>query len=106
MSLTQNDLKRIREVIEEVVSPIVRDEVALVVRPIVQEEAEKSTAVLSGKLDALENDIKELYFMVDRLEKGFVTDPSFKKLPEEEQILRVNAWLIEFAKRKGVALPR
>ena len=94
MSLTQDDIKIIRTVIREEVREIVKDEVA------------KSTEILSGKIEALEDDIKELYFMVDRLEKGFVTDPKFKKLPEEEQILRVNAWLVEFAKRKGVALPR
>jgi hypothetical protein len=58
----------VREVVREEVRPIVREVVRDDVRPIVREEVklvvDSGLKELSGKVEALENDVKEIYFML------------------------------------------
>jgi len=82
MSLTQSDLQEIRNIVHEAIAP------------------------LEGRLEALENDIKEIYQMLKDLRGAAITDNNFRKLPAEERLLVINAELIAAAKELGVTLPR
>jgi ABC-type cobalamin/Fe3+-siderophores transport system ATPase subunit len=86
MSLTQSDLQEIRT--------IVRDEVTRAVTP------------LEGRLEALENDIKEIYTMLKDLQGSAITDKNFRKLSLKKRLLTINAELLATAKDAGVTLPR
>lgn len=80
MSLSYEDLQAIRKIVEETVDPI------------------------KGELEALGNDIKEIYNMLSRVQKSpdsiHIQRPSL-----EEKILKLHAELIEAAKQAGVTLP-
>ncbi len=82
MSLTQDDLQQIKSIVENAVEPIY------------------------GKLEALEGDIKELYFMIADLQRSSITDKDFKKLTLEKKLLTLNAELLNAAKEAGITLPR
>lgn len=86
MSLTSQDLIQIREVVEGIF--------------------DRKLEPIIGGLEALENDIKEIYFMIERLEKGAITDKNFRKLSVEEKLLKLNAELLAAAKQAGITLPR
>jgi hypothetical protein len=81
MALTYNDLQEIRKIVEETVSPI------------------------KGDLEALSNDIKEIYGMIADLQKSQKPDKDFSKLSIENKILKLHSQLIEAAKQAGVTLP-
>ncbi len=80
MSLTFDDLQAIRKIVEETVDP------------------------LKGEIEALSNDIKEIYEMLADPQKASTTD-TFKKSSLEEKILRLHAELVEAAKQANVTLP-
>lgn len=81
MSLSQQDLLQIRQVIEDVFDRKIE--------PIV------------GELTALRNDIKEICNMIARLERHPVRlDPKFTRLLVKEQILQLNAALVALAKKR------
>ncbi len=61
---------------------------------------------LDGRVEALENDIKELYFMQTGRENISLTDPTFAKLPLEKKLLVFNTELLGMAKQAGITLPR
>lgn len=82
MSLTQTDLLQIRGIVEEAVEPI------------------------HGKLNALHNDIKEIYDMLADLQHSTITDKKFSKLSIEEKLLKLNAELLAAAKQANIKLPR
>ena len=82
MSLTQDDLLQIEAIFDKKLDP------------------------LFGKLEALENDIKEIYEMLSELQKATTVDRDFRKLSLEEKLLRVNAELIATAQQAGIQLPR
>lgn len=86
MSLNSEDLLQIRQIIEDVF--------------------DRKIEPLMGKLEALRNDIKEIYSMIAKLERGTITDSSFQKLTLEEKLMRLNAELLAAAKQAGVTLPR
>lgn len=86
MSLTANDLQEIRT--------IVRDEVSRQIEP------------LNGEIQALRNDIKEIYRMPAELQSITITDKVFEKLSLEKKLLTLNAKLVAAAKQAGVTLPR
>ena len=81
MSLTSDDLQAIRKIVEETVSPI------------------------KGDLQALGNDIKEIYDMITDLQKGSLGKEPSSKLGIEQKLLKLHADLIEAAKQAGVTLP-
>ncbi len=81
MSLSTEDLQSIRQIIEETVSPI------------------------KGELEALRNDIKEIYEMIAVVQKNSTSKQSFQKLSVEEKLLNLHSDLIEAARQAGVTLP-
>ncbi len=81
MSLSYDDLQAIRKIVEETVNPI------------------------RGDIEALSNDIKEIYQMIAELQKTVGGNESFQKLSIEKKILRLHAELLEAAKQAGVTLP-
>lgn len=82
MSLTQSDLQEIRSIVEKVVEP------------------------LKSEVQALRNDIKEVYGVIAELQGQIITDKNFNKLPLEQKLLTINAELITAAKQVGITLPR
>lgn len=87
MSLTNEDLLQISRLFDEAF--------------------EKNVAPIKGELEALRNDIKDIYGMIANLGKHSVLiDASFTKLPVKEQILQLNAALVALAQKEGITLPR
>lgn len=90
MSLTNEDLVQIRDIVEGVF--------------------DRKIKPVLGEIQALRNDIKEMYDMLADLNKRIseksILDPAFVELSEKEQLLRLNDILISTAKRLGVELPR
>jgi len=81
MSLSYDDLQAIRTIVEETVNP------------------------LRGDIEALSNDVKDIYEMISDLQKAIGVNGSFEKLSIEKKILRLHAELVEAAKQAGVVLP-
>ena len=94
MSLTNDDLQAIRDIIKDEVSSIVRGTVKEELRP------------MSEELEALRNDIKEIYDMLSGLESEVAPDAQFTKLSLEQKLLRLNSELLAAAKQAGISLPR
>jgi len=94
MSLTSDDLQAIRE--------IIKTELAITVREAVKEELRP----ISGELEALRNDIKEIYETLSGLEGKMAPDEQFSKLPLEQKLLKLNSELLAAAKQAGISLPR
>ena len=82
MSLTTDDLQDIQTIIKDEINP------------------------LRGDIEALSNDIKEIYEMISELQSSTITDKSFKKKSLEDKLLTVNAELLAMAKQAGITLPR
>lgn len=81
MSLSYEDLQAIRKVVEEAIHPV------------------------QGDIEALANDVKEIYDMLAALQKKPGGSQSFEKLSVEKKLLKLHAELIEAAKQAGVTLP-
>ena len=89
MSLTQEDLLQIRSIVEDVVTP------------------------LRGDIEALNNDIKEIYKMISDLQvevaelKNTIAGPdSLQRMTTEQKIIRAYSDIVAVAKQAGVTLPR
>lgn len=82
MSLTHDDLQAIRNIVEETVNP------------------------LRGDIEALNNEIKEIYAMISDLQSKMIPDKQFQKLNLEEKLLKLNSELLAAAKQAGITLPR
>jgi hypothetical protein len=82
MSLTSTDLADIRGILKEELRP------------------------LQGKLEALSNDIKEIYGMISDLQNKTLPEKQFQKLSVEQKLLKVNSELLFAAKQAGIRLPR
>jgi len=81
MSLSYEDLQAIRTVVEEAIHPV------------------------RGDIEALTNDVKEIYEMLAELQKKSVGSKSFEKLSIEKKLLKLHAELIEAARQADVTLP-
>ena len=81
MSLTTSDLHEIRNIVEEVVQP------------------------LTNEIQALRNDIKDIYEMIAELQNNN-PERKFDKLSLENKILALNSKLMIAAKQAGITLPR
>lgn len=81
MSLTQDDLQQIEAIFDKKLKPVL------------------------GELEALRNDIKEIYDMIADLQSA-TTDKEFKKKSLEEKLLTLNTELLAAAKQAGINLPR
>lgn len=69
-------------------------------------EVKSSLSMLNGRVEALENDVKELYKLQNGHDNLTLVDKKFAKLPIEEKILVFNAELLKMAKQAGITLPR
>ncbi len=76
------------------------------IRAIVREEVGSQVAPLAGRIEALENDVKEIYAMLSRMEKLLMPDKEFQKLSVERKLLKLNRDLQAMAREAGVSLPR
>jgi len=81
MSLTYEDLQAIRTIVEETVDP------------------------MKGELEALSNDVKDIYEMLAEIQKNSVSNNSSEKHSLEQKILSMHDSLVEAAKQAGVILP-
>lgn len=61
---------------------------------------------LDGRVEALENDIKEIYLMLADLQKGSDAEKQFKKLSLEKQLLKTYKEVLLVAKEAGVDLSK
>lgn len=60
---------------------------------------------LLGKLEALESDVKEIYYMLAKIDKSHTSSEKFSKLSLEQKILKTYKELKQTAKEAGVILP-
>lgn len=81
MSLSYEDLQAIRKVVEETIDPV------------------------RGSIEALTNDVKEIYAMLAELRKKPGGSESFEKLSIEKKLLKIHTELVEAARQAGVTLP-
>jgi hypothetical protein len=81
MSLSYEDLQAIRTVVEEAIDPV------------------------RGDIEALSNDVKEIYEMLAELQKKPEGSEPFEKLSIEEKLLKLHTELVEAARQAGVTLP-
>ena len=98
MSLTQDDLQQIRTVVASVVEEVVRPTVQSAVEPLIEP--------LQNEIQALRNDIHEIYDMLADLQSATITDKEFKKRNLEDKLLTINAELLAAAEQAGITLPR
>lgn len=89
MSLSTNDLSEIRDIIESALA----------------RQSEEVIKPLQSELEALRNDIKDIYDMIVELQNN-QTNGNFTKLSLEQQILDLNSKLVIAARKAGVSLPR
>ena len=82
MSLTSTDLADIRGILKEELRP------------------------LQGELEALSNDIREIYGMISDLQNKTLPEKQFEKLSVEQKLLKLNSELLFAAKQAGIQLPR
>ena len=61
---------------------------------------------LEGRVAALENDIKDIYAMLSRLQHLAGSNRSFQQLSLENKLLKLNTELLATAKQAGITLPR
>ena len=106
MSLTTEDLKQIRTVVQEEIESrtrvIVREEIESAIRAQVIPRFDK----LEGNIEALNNDIKEIYEMISDLQKLTRQVAHFEKYDLEQKILTSYKNIVAIAKEAGVTLPR
>ena len=89
MSLATSDLDQIRNIVESALA----------------RQTEEAIKPLQGEMEAIRNDIAEIYDIIADLQKGSLTDKTFQKLSIEKKLLRLHSELIEAAKQAGVTLP-
>ncbi len=89
MSLSSSDLAEIRNIVESAISAQTKD----------------FMIPLQNEIEALRNDIKEIYDMIAESQKSNGSSNHLKKLTVEEKILQIHAELVEAAKQAGVVLP-
>lgn len=122
MSLTKQDLKDIRNVVLEALEVAViprldalEAEVAALKSEVASFKAETSRRLdaleaqmknTNGRLTALENDVKELYHMIDKKPSFGFGSKEYQKLPSEDKIHILDHEVGALAKDMGVTLRR
>jgi len=94
MSLTTTDLRQIRVLVREEMDSIISTRI------------DPRFDTLEGHLEALENDIKEIYEMISGLHKLTRQVAHFEKYDLEQKILTSYKDLLSLAKEAGVELPQ
>ncbi|MEJ0072991.1 MAG: hypothetical protein WDN27_02810 [Candidatus Saccharibacteria bacterium] len=108
MSLTDDDLQAISGLLDQ---KIERD-----VRLVVREEAKSIVSdelipirlrldTMSHKVEALYNDVKDIYHMISDLQKTNRRVASFAKKDLEKKLVETYKELLAIAKREGIKLP-
>lgn len=82
------------------------DDDLLQIRNIVEDTFDRKLEPIIGKLDALEEDVKEIYRIISGLQRSAITDTDFRKKPVKERILILHAEVVTAAKELGVTLPQ
>lgn len=62
--------------------------------------------IIQEELEPLDNDVKEVYFMIRKLQGSAITDRQFSKMTIEKKLLTLNVELLAAAKQAGLTLPR
>lgn len=101
MSLTDNDLGQIRQIVRDEARVIVREEIDSAISARIEPRFDK----MEGNLEALENDIKEIYEMLAELQKHARPVAHFEKYNLEQKILESYHGVLAIAKEAGVKLP-
>jgi len=108
MSLTKDDLQAIADLLDQ---KIERD-----VRLIIREEAKSVVSselipirlkldTMGHKLEALYNDVKDIYHMLAELQKTDQKIAGFAKKDLEKKLIETYKDLLAIAKREGIKLP-
>jgi len=90
MSLTSSDLNEIRNIIESAL----------------MKQNQEVLHPIQGELEALRNDIKDIYDMIAEIKNDLVPEDHFQKMSIEQRLLKLNTDLLAAAKQIGVSLPR
>lgn len=90
MALTTEDFNEIRNIVESALT----------------RQSNESIKPIQDELQALRNDIKEIYDMLSEVQNKVVPDKEFQELNIEEKLLRLNSELLAAAKQAGIILPR
>lgn len=62
------------------------------------------TATIAGRLEALENDVKELYKLIDHLPSPYFGSKAYQKLPDTRKIVVLNTEIGILAQKMGMQL--
>lgn len=90
MSLTSNDLNEIRNIIESALA----------------KQNDEAINPIQGEVEALRNDIKDIYEMLAEVKSSFTSDATFQKMSIEQKLFKLNTELLAAAKQIGISLPR
>ena len=109
MGLTTDDLQQIRTIVKEEARIVVRKEA----HTIMHEELDSTVTTridprfdnLEERVEALDNDIKEIYEMISELQKLTRQVAHFEKYDLEQKILKSYKNIMSIAKEAGVKLP-
>ena len=102
MSLTATDLNEIRTIVRDEVHTVVREELESAISTRIDPRLDK----IEGRIEALENDVKDMYKMLSELQKLTRPIAHFEKYDLEKKILTTYENIIAIAKKAGVTLPR
>lgn len=69
-------------------------------------DLEDIKTIVNDGNQALENDVREIYRMLSKLQRGMITDSGFRKLSLNDKLLTLNTELLAVARRAGIKLPR
>lgn len=75
------------------------------IRSIFREELDSEIHPIKGDLEAMKNDIKDIYRMISDLQHSAITDRKFRKLSVERKLLTINEELLDTARQARVTLP-
>lgn len=111
LTAIEEDIAKMKADIEELKGNVatLKDDVEVLkddVRHLRQNMREVKTTLttLDGRLEALENDVKELYFMHTKKPNPVLASSKYDKLPVEEKVNVLNIQVQKLAKQIGVAL--
>lgn len=90
MSLTSNDLNEVRNIIESALA----------------KQNDEAINPIQGEVEALRNDIKDIYEMLAEIQNSSTPDVTFQKMSIEQKLFKLNTELLAAAKQIGISLPR
>ncbi len=101
MSLTNDDIKQIRTIVREEARTIVREELDSAISTRIEPRFD----TIEGRLETLENDIKDIYEMISELQKLTRRVAHFEKYDLEQKILTAYKNILAIADDAGIKLP-